>query len=126
MLSGTFLANRWSNSHGLIHLLSGHPFTTFQEFLRVFASDRQGYWGDPELRRQLRLVTFLMAFIFARPSSLLELPGLHVHDVPFDISDEEVYHAVHFTKRFFDALRRQNSGSGGIQVLSLLLDDNKR
>lgn len=41
MLSGTFLANKWSDCFGVIDFLHGHPVSSLNEFLRIFRS-KQG------------------------------------------------------------------------------------
>lgn len=120
MVSGTFLANRWTDVYGLIDFLPGHPIDSMSTFLRIFATKVEGKWRDPPSTKQNRLIKFLMAFTIARPSSLLALPGLVISTrtftIPFQSSDMVLY----LTKKFYDELKK--AGSAGV-VESILTND---
>lgn len=106
LLSGTFLANRWSDVYGLVDYLKGHPFESFADFMSVFGLSRfdEGY-GRPPVSRQRRLIRFLQAFTFARPSSLLDLPGMKTNMVRFPLDAAAAERVIFYTKRFYDLLR---------------------
>jgi len=109
LLSGTFLDNQWYDVGGLIQFLRGHPFTTTKIFRTAF-SDRD-YQGVELVREhKIRLLQkFLMAFVIARPSSLLNLKGINRHYVLFNLSPSDAGKVEDETQKYEKAIRDQAS-----------------
>ncbi|CZR59269.1 uncharacterized protein PAC_09161 [Phialocephala subalpina] len=85
-LSGTFLANKWSDIQSALLLLKGHPFQSkaaFKRFFQVIGYDGQP--DDPDMERIITLQRLLLACFIARPGSLLKLKGCVSWEKKFEL-----------------------------------------
>lgn len=119
-LSGTFVANKWSDLFGILHLMPGeNPFNTARDFHRVYGNPHNKF-SEPTQTRLNRLIKTLQALTIARPSSILDLPGLHVSTFDFHLNSlKDIDMVLYLTKLFVDTLRkakRQFSDVNGILV----------
>lgn len=107
LMSGTFLDNQWYDVGGLVQFLKGHPFKTTKIFRTAF-SDRD-YQGVEHVREhKIRLLQkFLMAFVIARPSSLLRLKGITRHCVRFNLDPADAEKVKDETQKYKKAIRYQ-------------------
>lgn len=104
LLSGTFLANQWSDVGGLIALLKGHPFSNFADFRCLFTTvDYAGRETGPDEVRVRLLQKFLLGCTIARPASLLKLPGHGYKRCGFDLNSEECEMVQHHTYLYGEA-----------------------
>ncbi|KFX88499.1 hypothetical protein V490_07589 [Pseudogymnoascus sp. VKM F-3557] len=109
LLSGTILDNHWSDVHGLVRMFPGHPFEVFGTFTKTFGSSDLKV--DPSPAKVRRLQKLLMAITIIRPDDVLALPGVEVHDVHFDLTQEELQRSDHWAmkyKKAFSKGRRRN------------------
>lgn len=108
MLSGTFVANTWLDSFSPIHFIPGHPFTSLDEFVRVFGNKQGEKIVPPVPTRKDRLVKFLMGFTVMRPRTCLEIPELNKHVWRFSLNDSEACNVLYFVQKYFEACRLQS------------------
>ncbi|KAF2221396.1 hypothetical protein BDZ85DRAFT_283467 [Elsinoe ampelina] len=114
LLTSNLLDNKWYKSRSLVQAIGGHPFTTSEEYHRVFgrAQDRQS-----DTQRQY-LTRLLMALVVASPSSALPLPHLSVHAVRFELPREQEIQAAFVIIRYYRCLRvrlQQEGVSGKLE-----------
>ena len=105
-LSGTFVANKWYDLYGILHLMPGeNPFETRRDFHRVFGNQWVKY-HDPPPTRLDRLIKTLLAMTIARPSTILHLPELKLSTKLFHLDPQDSNMVLYFTKLFVDHLKK--------------------
>ncbi len=81
-LSATFIDNEWTDGYGaIISELQRHLFKTKALFEAAFCSFKGKRKIALSALKVRRLQKFLQAFCFARPPTVLKLPGLNVEDI---------------------------------------------
>jgi SNF2 family DNA or RNA helicase len=113
LLSGTILSNKWYDISNAIAMLSGHPFNTRRKFLNAIAiatrTTRKQECEEPDIVSFIRL---MMAFVIARPSACLAMPGLEMIDITFELTKEESEKVTEATLRY-ERARRTIEKRGG-------------
>ncbi|KAH0167802.1 hypothetical protein KCU67_g3751, partial [Aureobasidium melanogenum] len=107
--TGTPIPNRWYDIFGLIDFLAGHPFTSLQEFIRVFCSTHGDRDKEPSPTRKARLVKFLMSVMIGRPSSVLCLPGAQTNILNYEMIDStQEDNVTYWTCKFIEVMKKQS------------------
>lgn len=107
-ITGTFFDNHWTDIFGLLSLLPGHPFRTFDQFMHSFStrSADNSRWLDPNAMQVEHLTKFLMRFVICRPSGTIATPDLNQKPVSeFMLSAEEARECAHFRKQFLSLVK---------------------
>ncbi|KAG8623699.1 hypothetical protein KVT40_008675 [Elsinoe batatas] len=97
----TDIEEMFEPSRTLVQAIGGQPFTTSEEFHRVFGRAQNGH---SDTQRQY-LTRLLMALVIASPSSVLPLPPLTVHTVRFSLPQEQEIQAAFVIIRYYRCLR---------------------
>ena len=101
------------------------PVPTFEDFMRLFGNSDKNPRSEPELSKQQRLIKFLVAFTVARPSSLLDLPGMTIHMSGFSLDKEEEEMMVAYTKAFYNLVKGSgdtNQDETPADTMNMMLD----
>jgi SNF2 family DNA or RNA helicase len=85
LISGTFVANRWSDIFTFIDLIPGHCFKDQKDFERAFTKD----FARPPATQFDNLNRFLLGFVVARPNSVLRLKGATIQHVEFELDEAD-------------------------------------
>lgn len=123
ILTGSIVPNNVWDLFGIMHLFPGeHPFSTQERFRKTFAKKINNVYTEPSPSKLNRLVKYMMGFTVARPSSVLNLPGLVVqyHDITIDSRDAELSAVWAF--KFVQAVRW---GKGNGDPLKARREDQK-
>lgn len=110
MLTGTMLDNRWTDVHGLVRMLYGHPFDGIGTFMRTFGNIDSKL--EPNRAKINRLIKFLLSFTIIRPDNVLVLPGMEIEDCHFELSAGEQIRADYWAEKYRTACkgkRRDNN-----------------
>lgn len=104
LLSGTILDNKWTDVHGLLRMLSGHPFQSFSAFISTFGNP------DPRVKRPKRskfrrLEKLLLACTIVRPDSLFDLANMTITDVNFELGEKELAASNAWAKKYENAIK---------------------
>ncbi|KAB8275665.1 P-loop containing nucleoside triphosphate hydrolase protein [Aspergillus minisclerotigenes] len=90
MLSGTILSNRWHDIASPLTLLQGHAFRTKQKFIDTFApQEERNQQPEPTEKHMAWLQRLLLAVFIARPSCILDLPGITHLEIKFELNEKE-------------------------------------
>ncbi|KFY18051.1 hypothetical protein V492_00176 [Pseudogymnoascus sp. VKM F-4246] len=97
------LDNKWSDIHGILRLIRGHPFGELPAFMATFGSLNA---KNPKRSKFRRLEKILLACTIIRPDRILDLPMMTVTDVEFELSDKELLASNAWCKKYQDAIKR--------------------
>jgi SNF2 family DNA or RNA helicase len=101
LISGTFVANVWSDIFTFVDLIPGHPFKTMKDFQRGFSKDR----ARPPKTQFNNLNRFLLGFVVARPNSVLRLKDATILHAEFELSDTDEQEVTFWMMKWYQAIQ---------------------
>lgn len=101
LISGTFIANRWSDIFTFVDLIGGHAFGDKEQFSRCFGDDSL---VEPQPVKFPRMVKFLQRLVLSRPNSVLDLKGHHIYEQLFTLNAMESKHSNYWLLKWLRAL----------------------
>ncbi|KAF4554052.1 Hypothetical protein D9617_5g069280 [Elsinoe fawcettii] len=121
LLTSALIKNRWYNVGPLITLLEGHPFTSLEEFQRVFGKAA----ATQSEQERCYLTKLLMPAAIASSPSRPPIPTLSVHSVAFAMSYEQAVQTIFIIIRYYRSVRvrLQQQGSSNQDRRKITDDD---
>lgn len=124
-VSGTFMHNQWSDILANLLLVKGHPFTSTLLFNKMFVENTyNNRFQSLTPDRILIMQKLLLAFVVARPGSVLDLPGIIVWKHDFNLGTYDSRLVTLLVKKFEKIVRCQKMGifdDGGDNALNTLV-----
>ncbi|PYI11979.1 hypothetical protein BO78DRAFT_413080 [Aspergillus sclerotiicarbonarius CBS 121057] len=102
MLSGTIFSNVWHDIASPITLLKGHPFITKERFMDALVPDETST-SDISEPYATYLQRLCLAFVVARPSRTISLPGVLQQDATFHLDGDTWIKVQEATGKFVRA-----------------------
>lgn len=104
LLSGTFIANRWTDVFAFTRLLSNIPINSMNDFKAKFGSILKKKACGPGKIRARKLQQVLQCVTVARGAELLDLPGLRRERLEYEPTEQEREASDEFMKQYFRAM----------------------
>lgn len=114
LISGTFIANEWSDIYTFIDLIPGHPVETMADFQRAFSM-------PPPTTQLDNLNHFFWVSLLPAPNSVLRLHNAAEEHAEFELSEDEDGQATFWVMNWY-----QTTQISAQQLSSTAHEQNQR